>query len=62
MNTLKPSLMCISGPTASGKTEWAERLAKQNQKELASADAFAFYKEIPILSNQPIDSHFKWHL
>ncbi|MDB5037306.1 MAG: tRNA dimethylallyltransferase [Bacteriovoracaceae bacterium] len=38
----------ISGPTGSGKTAVAERF----QKPIFSADAFQFYREIPILSNQ----------
>lgn|GEM_PF-4291615 len=46
-------IFCISGPTASGKSKLAEDLAKKINRRLINADAFQFYKEIPILSNQP---------
>jgi len=48
-------LLCITGPTGSGKTSFAEDLSLKTGALLGSADAFQFYKEIPILSNQPED-------
>lgn len=45
-------LLCLTGPTASGKTALAVRLAQSNGLNLINADAFQFYKEIPIISNQ----------
>lgn len=49
----KDSLWVITGPTASGKSAFAEGLARDQSRALVSADAFQFYKEIPTLSNQP---------
>jgi tRNA A37 N6-isopentenylltransferase MiaA len=42
-------LQVISGPTGSGKTSVAEKCGEK----LFNADAFQFYREIPILTNQP---------
>ncbi len=40
----------ITGPTGSGKSKWAE---DHEEGLLFNADPFQFYREIPILSNQP---------
>ncbi len=48
-------LRVISGPTGSGKTNWATSLAQRESCSLFNADAFQFYREIPVLSNQPAD-------
>ena len=45
-NTKK--LIAVVGPTASGKTSLAIRLAKQFRTEIVSADSRQFYKEITI--------------
>lgn len=44
----KPTLIAVLGPTASGKTEWAIRLAKHFGSEILSCDSRQFYKELRI--------------
>lgn len=52
--------MAVTGPTASGKTAWAESFAAERGLELANADPFQLYREIPILGNQPKAAK-NWH-
>jgi tRNA dimethylallyltransferase len=61
MSVNEQSLVCVTGPTASGKTDWAIHLAKDLGRDLANADGFQFYREIPILSNQPREPLESWH-
>lgn len=49
----KPQIIAIVGPTASGKTALAIRIAKQLDTEIISADSRQFYKELPIGSAMP---------
>ena len=49
----KPRLFAVLGPTASGKTEFAIRLAKKVKGEIVSFDAMQIYRGLPLLSNQP---------
>ena len=56
MNTsskYKGKLIVIVGPTASGKTNIAIKLAKYFDAEIISADSRQFYKEIPIGTAAP---------
>jgi tRNA dimethylallyltransferase len=46
-------VIAVFGPTASGKTEIAERAADVLRTEVVSADALQVYRELPILTNQP---------
>jgi tRNA dimethylallyltransferase len=46
-------VVAIFGPTASGKTAVAERLADALGTEVVSADAMQVYRGLPILTNQP---------
>ncbi len=48
-----PKLITIGGPTASGKTEIAIKLAKQFQGEIISADSRSIYKELNIGTAKP---------
>jgi len=50
---LKPHLIVIVGPTASGKSKLAVRFAKKVKGEIVSFDAMQLYKGLPILTNQP---------
>jgi tRNA dimethylallyltransferase len=45
-------VVAIFGPTASGKTDVAERLADRIAAEVVSADAMQVYRGVPILTNQ----------
>lgn len=49
----KKHLIVIGGPTASGKTAWAIRLARQFQTEIVSADSRQFYREMQIGTAKP---------
>jgi tRNA dimethylallyltransferase len=49
-------LIAISGPTASGKTELAIKLAQHFSTEILSVDSRQLYSEMPIGSAQP-DAH-----
>ncbi len=46
-------IMVVAGPTASGKTGLAIRLAKQYGGEVVSADSIQIYKELNIASAKP---------
>jgi tRNA dimethylallyltransferase len=48
-----PEVLAVYGPTASGKTAVAERLAAALETEVVSADAMQLYDGLPILTNQP---------
>ena len=47
------SVVCIAGPTASGKSGLAVRLAKVAGGEVVNADALQVYRDIRILSARP---------
>ena len=49
----KPKLALIAGPTASGKTALALRLAKKHDVVIINADSAQVYADLPILSAQP---------
>lgn len=46
-------VIALFGPTASGKSEVAEHLARRIPAEIVSADAMQMYRGLPILTNQP---------
>ncbi len=45
---MKPKVIVICGPTASGKTALSIELAKQINGEIVSADSMQIYKEMDI--------------
>ncbi|MFY8075265.1 MAG: tRNA (adenosine(37)-N6)-dimethylallyltransferase MiaA [Sphingorhabdus lacus] len=49
----KPKLALIAGPTASGKTALALRLAKKREAFIINADSAQVYSDLPVLSAQP---------
>src|SRR5271154_1800406 len=49
-------IIIIAGPTASGKSALALKLAKGQPSVIINADSMQVYAEIPILSAQPGDS------
>jgi tRNA dimethylallyltransferase len=53
MTSLRFEVLGIFGPTASGKSDVAERLAKRLGSEVVSADALQVYRGLEILTNQP---------
>jgi tRNA dimethylallyltransferase len=50
---LPETLVALFGPTASGKTSIAERVADALGGEVVSADSMQVYRGLPILTNQP---------
>jgi tRNA dimethylallyltransferase len=46
-------LLVIVGPTSSGKTKLAIKLAQDFNGEIVNADAFQVYKEITVGTNKP---------
>lgn len=54
-----PKLIVILGPTASGKTELAIKLAKKFNGEIISADSRQVYKEMDIGTAKPIKKELK---
>jgi len=51
--TIFPEVLAVFGPTGSGKSIVAERLAAHLATEVVSADALQVYRGLPILTNQP---------
>ena len=49
----KPTVLCIVGPTATGKTSLSVSLAEQLNGEIVSADAVAVYRGLDIGSAKP---------
>lgn len=59
----KKSILVMTGPTGSSKSKWAEEVRCDEWPTLFNADAFQFYQEIPVLSNQPDQNqrgHYKF--
>jgi tRNA dimethylallyltransferase len=62
---LKSKIILISGPTASGKSNFAIKLAKKIKGEIINADSMQVYKELRILTARPIkkkNQKIKHHL
>ena len=56
---LKSKIILIYGPTASGKSEFAVKLAKKIKGEIINADSMQIYKELKILSARPSKKDYK---
>ena len=56
---LKSKIYLISGPTASGKSEFAYKLAKKINGEIINADSMQIYKEFSILTAKPKKKYLK---
>ena len=46
-------IILISGPTASGKSSFAIKLAKKIKGEIVNADSMQVYKQLSILTARP---------
>ena len=57
MATPKPLLVCLLGPTASGKTDLAIEIARQRDCELISVDSALVYRGLDIGSAKPDYPH-----
>ena len=56
---LKSKIILISGPTASGKTNFAIKLAKKINGEIINADSMQIYKQLKILTARPKSNELK---
>ena len=56
---LKSKIILISGPTASGKSNFSIKLAKKINGEIINADSMQVYKELKILSARPDPKDYK---
>ena len=50
---IKSKIILISGPTASGKSSFAVRLAQNINGEIINADSMQIYKQLKILTARP---------
>ena len=56
---LKSKIFLIYGPTASGKSDFAIKLAKKINGEIVNADSMQVYKELKILSARPFTKDYQ---
>jgi len=56
---LKSKIVLIYGPTASGKSNFAIKLAKKINGEIINADSMQIYKELKVLSARPFKKNFQ---
>jgi len=56
---LKSKIILISGPTASGKSSFAIKLAKKIKGEIVNADSMQVYKQLKVLSARPDSKNYQ---
>ena len=56
---LKSKIILISGPTASGKSHFAIKLAKKLNGEIINADSMQIYRQLKILSARPNPKNYQ---
>ena len=56
---MKPKIILLAGPTASGKSKIAIELSKKLNGEIINADSMQVYKELRILNSRPTASDEK---
>ena len=56
---LKSKIVLIYGPTASGKSDFAIKLAKKIKGEIVNADSMQVYKDLKILTTRPLKKNFQ---
>ena len=56
---LKSKIVLIYGPTASGKSQFAIKLAKKIKGEIINADSMQVYKDLKILTARPSKKNFQ---
>ena len=50
---LKSKIILLSGPTASGKSEFGIKLAKKIKGEIINADSMQVFKDLKIINARP---------
>ena len=56
---LKSKIILIYGPTASGKSDFAIKLAKKINGEIINADSMQVYKDLKILTARPLKRNYQ---
>ena len=56
---LKSKIILIYGPTASGKSNFAIKLAKKINGEIVNADSMQVYKELKSCQQDPLKMNIK---
>jgi tRNA dimethylallyltransferase len=56
---LRSKIVLIYGPTASGKSDFAIKLAKKIKGEIINSDSMQVYKEFKILTARPLQKNFQ---
>ena len=56
---MSKKLILLAGPTASGKSNLAIKLAKKINGEIINADSMQVFKEFTILSSRPSSSQMR---
>ena len=56
---LKSKIILIYGPTASGKSDFAIKLAKKIKGEIINADSMQVYKDLKILTARPLKKNYQ---
>ena len=56
---LKSKIILIAGSTASGKSEFAVKIAKKINGEIINADSMQVYKQLKILTARPTQKNQK---
>jgi tRNA dimethylallyltransferase len=56
---LKSKIILIYGPTASGKSDFALKLAKKIKGEIINADSMQVYKDLKILTARPLKKNYQ---
>ena len=55
----RSKIVLIYGPTASGKSNFAIKLAKKIKGEIVNADSMQMYKDLKILTARPLKEDLK---
>ena len=55
----KSKIILISGPTASGKSNFAIKVAKKVDGEIINADSMQVYKELRVLTARPLKKDYQ---
>ena len=56
---LKSKIVLIYGPTASGKSDFAIKLAKKIKGEIVNADSMQIYRELKLLTARPLKKNYQ---
>ena len=56
---LKSKIILIYGPTASGKSDFAIKLAKKIKGEIVNADSMQVYKDLKIITARPLKKNYQ---